>query len=627
MAAVTPQEPENVVKVEPVEATPRHWFGDRITAAGAGLGRVLRRLRARSWPESISAWIGNIIRRRDAWLVLIAIVVGALAGMCVLILRELAYLIQSVLFGLTGNERLSAVESIAFDYAFVPAVGGLILGLLGLLLRRRKARYVDLVEANALHGGKLSMIDSLIITGQTLISNGFGASVGLEAAYTQMGGVAASKIGGFLHLRRGDLRKLVGCGAAGAIAAAFGAPLTGAFYAFELIIGTYSIATLAPVVAASISAVLVTSLFGQGHVIVSISETLSFDVPQVLLIVASGVAAGGLGILLMRLVGLVERGFTRLRMPVWSRPALGGLIVGALALASPTVLSAGHGALEQAFAAPPLPIAIAFALLVLKIIASAVSLGSGFRGGLFFASLFLGALLGQIFYWIALAIAPSLFPDPSILMLVGMAGLAAAVVGGPLTMAFLALEFSGSLPLTIAVLVAAVASSMLVRETFGYSFTTWRFHLRGETIRSAHDVGWMRNLTVGKMMRRDVKIVPHTMTLKEFRRSYPLGAANRVIATRDDNRYAGLIDVADAYAPDGLDEAGTVEQILRQREVMLHPALQAVDAGAVFEQNNSEAIVVVTDLNDPVVIGILTEAHLFRRYSNELEKARADLAQ
>jgi CIC family chloride channel protein len=484
-----------------------------------------------------------------------------------------------------------------------------------------------LVEANALHGGKLSMTDSLIITGQTLISNGFGASVGLEAAYTQMGGATASKIGDFFHLRRGDLRKLVGCGAGGAIAAAFGAPLTGAFYAFELIIGTYSIATLAPVMAACISAVLVTSLFGQGHTVVSISQALSFGVPQVLLIVVSGVAAGGLGILLMRLVGVVERSFSRSHVPVWGRPAVGGLIVGGLAMISPSVLSAGHGALEHAFASPPLPIAVAAGLLVLKVIASAVSLGSGFRGGLFFASLFLGALLGQVYFWIAQAISPGLFPDPSIPMLVGMAGLAAAVVGGPLTMAFLALEISGSLPLTIAVLVAAVTSSMLVRETFGYSFTTWRFHLRGETIRSAHDVGWMRNLTVGKMMRRDVKMVPQTMTLKEFRRAYPLGSANRVIATRDDGRYAGLIEVPDAYASDGLDDAGTVGQILRQTDVMFHPALQAVDAGALFEKHNAEAIVVVSDLTDPKVIGILTEAHLLRRYSNELEKARADLAQ
>ena len=161
--------------------------------------------------------------------------------------------------------------------------GGLLLGLSILALPSRRARYVDLVEANALDGGKLSTIDSLIVTGQTVLSNSFGASVGLEAAYTQLAGLFASKLGDLFQLRRADMRKLVGCGAAGAIAAAFGAPLTGAFYAVELIVGTYTISTLAPVVAASIAAVLVVSVFGHGEPIVTISTAVDIELPQIAL--------------------------------------------------------------------------------------------------------------------------------------------------------------------------------------------------------------------------------------------------------------------------------------------------------------------------------------------------------
>ncbi|MGV8855880.1 MAG: chloride channel protein [Devosia sp.] len=576
--------------------------------------------------RGLPARLRSLMRRRESWLVLLAAIVGMSAGVMVLVLRELAYLAQSVLYQLSPEQRLSGLGSLPLDAALIPACGGVLLGLITLVLRRRKSRYVDLVEANALHGGKLSMVDSLIITGQTLVSNGFGASVGLEAAYTQMGGGVASKLGDLFQLRRGDLRNLVGCGAAGAIAAAFGAPLTGAFYAFELIIGTYTIATLAPVVAASIAAVLVTTLFGHGEPIVRVMNVVGIGLPQVALIAMSGLVTGGIGILLMRLVGLIEAGFSKLKIPGWARPAIGGVILGGLGLLTPVVLSAGHGALQNAFIASPLPVVLALAVVVLKILASAISLGSGLRGGLFFASLFLGAILGQVFYWLALAIDTSLFPDPSVPMLIGMAGLAAAVVGGPLTMAFLALETSGSLPLTIAVLVAAVASSMLVRETFGYSFTTWRFHLRGETIRSAHDVGWMRNLTVGKMMRRDVKSVPERTSIKEFRRLYPLGAATRVIALREDGRYAGLIEVADAYGESVADDTAPVQTILRHADVILHPALGAGDAEALFEKHNADALVVVSDLADRKVIGTLTESHLLRRYANELEKARSDLA-
>jgi len=567
----------------------------------------------------------QLVRRRESWLVVIAVGVGAAAGLIVLVLRDLANLLQETLYGLPPGVRLSALTELAWPYALIPAAGGLLLGLAALLLRRRNAKYVDPIEANALHGGKLSILDSLIITGQTLLSNGFGASVGLEAAYTQMGGAVASKLGDLFRLRRADMRKLVGCGAAGAIAAAFGAPLTGAFYAFELIIGTYTISTLAPVMAASIAAVLVMALFGHGETIVSITRQTEIGFIHVALIVLMGLVTGGIGIVIMRLVGLVELAFVKLRIGMPWRPMIGGLAVGGLALVSPTVLSAGHGALEAAFAAPPLPVLAALALVLLKIAASAISLGSGFRGGLFFASLFLGALIGQAFYWLMLMIDPTLFPDPSVPMLIGMAGLAAAIVGGPLTMGFLALETSGSLPLTTAILVGAIVSSMLVREVFGFSFTTWRFHLRGETIRSAHDIGWLRNLTVGKMMRRDVKSVPERMTMKEFRRLYPLGSASRVIALREDGRYAGLIDVPDAYGERATDETSPVSSILTLQEVMLHPSMGVEDASDVFDRSNADALVVVSDLAERKVIGTLTEAHLLRRYSSELQKVQSDL--
>src|SRR5579885_2845550 len=116
------------------------------------------------------------------------------------------------------------------------ATSGLILGLSGIYVRRWVPRRpVDPIEANALHGGRMSVRDSALIGAQTVISNGFGASVGLEAAYTQMGSGLASWLGAAFKLRRSDMRTLVACGSAGAISAAFGAPLTGAFYAFELI--------------------------------------------------------------------------------------------------------------------------------------------------------------------------------------------------------------------------------------------------------------------------------------------------------------------------------------------------------------------------------------------------------
>ena len=164
-----------------------------------------------------------------------------------------------MLFRIGAGERLSAmVELDPIRTVAVPTLGGLLIGLIGLaVVRYHPRRAVDPIEANALYGGRMSLNDSLVVVVQTILSNGVGASVGLEAGYTQIGSAMASRFGRMFRVRRNDLRLLVGCGAAAAIAGAFNAPLTGAFYAFELVIGTYSLGTFAPVAVAAIVAVAV----------------------------------------------------------------------------------------------------------------------------------------------------------------------------------------------------------------------------------------------------------------------------------------------------------------------------------------------------------------------------------
>jgi CIC family chloride channel protein len=267
-------------------------------------------------------------------------------------------------------------------------------------------------------------------------------------------------------------------------------------------------------------------------------------------------------------------------------------------------------------------------LIAIKAIATAISIGSGFRGGLFFASLFLGTLLGKLFA----SFAPLVFTDatlaPVIYAIVGMSSLAVAVIGGPLTMTFLALELTGDFPITALVLVAVTASSLTVRKTFGYSFATWRFHLRGESIRSAHDIGWIRTLTVGQMMRRDIRTVRDDTTVAVLRRDFPLGSTQRVVVVDHADRYAGIVLVPEAFDL-SLDEAAAttrLERLLRFRSDMLSPAMNAKEAAAIFDKSESEALVVVDDPVRKTVIGLLTESHTLRRYSEELDRRQREVS-
>ena len=208
-------------------------------------------------------------------------------------------------------------------------------------------------------------------------------------------------------------------------------------------------------------------------------------------------------------------------------------MVGAMALYSPQVLGAGHGALGLDFYWPMTATELT-TLIVLKLFACLVSLASGFRGGLFFASLFVGSLLGKLYSIGVDALAPSMGLETTACVLVGMGALSAAIVGGPLTMTFLVLESTGNLGVAGGALAASIATTLAVRATFGYSFTTWRLHLRGETIRGGQDVGWLRDLTVGRMMAPAPPRFPADQSVRGFREAYPLGSANVVVAVDEE---------------------------------------------------------------------------------------------
>jgi CIC family chloride channel protein len=534
-------------------------------------------------------------------------------------------LAHTVLFRLPPGGRLSSASSIpAASALLVPTLGGLAVGLFGLGLARWWPRpAVDPIEANALYGGNMSLNDSLLLVLQTVLSNSVGASLGLEAGFTQIGSAVASRIGRAFRLRRADLRVLVGCGAAGAIGAAFNAPLTGAFYAFELVIGTYSLATLAPVMAAAICAIAIERLLEGDVTRFDVHVPSAITAIDYVPILALGILASLGGIALMRGVTLTEQAFRASRVPAWLRPMIGGAIVGVLALVTPQVMSSGHGALAAGLDAP-YTLGWLAVLIALKSVASAVSIGSGFRGGLFFASLFLGALVGKLFAAVlALVSVGSSLPDV-VCAVVGMSALAVAVVGGPLTMSFLALESTGSLPLTIAVLAASVLSSLTVRRTFGYSFATWRFHLRGEAIRSAVDIGWVRNLTVGRMMRREIRTVPLDTTVSSFRRDFPLGSAQRVVVADTAGRYAGIVFPAEAHAVEATELA--LADLLHYRNVTLLPQMTVKEAIACFEAAESDALAVIDGAESRQVIGLLTEQYALRRYSEELDLRRRELS-
>ena len=564
-------------------------------------------------------WVRAFVRAREFGLVVVGALVGVLSGLLVSGLSAGSQLVHEVLFGLDRGQHLSIAAGLApWRVIGGPVVGAFALAALTLWAGKRfNGRMADAIEANALNGGRMSIAGSFYITLQTFISNACGSSVGLEAAYTQISAALASLFGRGLAARRSDLRLLVGCGAAGAIAAAFGAPLAGAFYAFEVVLGAYSVGSLMPVAASAIVASLISKPL-VGHDLLIVPGPMSaIQGAGFAHLVALAICMALASIALMRGVAMVDGLFNRSRFPAAFRPVLGGLLVGSMAVISPQVMGSGHGALQQNLL-HSLPLGLLVGLALLKCLASAVSLGAGYRGGLFFASLLIGSMFGR-FYGEGVALWMEISLSPGTAAVAGMAAFATGVLGSPVTMTVLALEMTGDFEVTAASFIACAISSLIVRTGFGYSFATWRFHLRGETIRGPADIGWLRDLNVARLMRKDARTLPHDVTIEAARNLFPPGGERQVFLLDKDGRYAGTVLTADLHT--ALENAESpVSALVLPDDALLLPQMTIREAIDIFEKTETDVLPVLDSAQNGHVLGLLTEAHTLRRYGEELER-------
>jgi CIC family chloride channel protein len=593
--------------------------------------------------ETISRWTLRLRYLQRRWRVLFAntqrdlrsnemaqivacAAIGAFVGAITDYLHLMVNLVHKLAFNLPKHVLLSmGTATDHWRLIFVPAIGGLVLGVGAWIVRRYRAgEIVDPVEANALFGGRMSLFDSIRLTTMTVISNASGASLGMEAGYSQLGAAVFSRFGRQFRLRREDQRIFVTAGAAAAIGAAFNAPLAGAFYGFELILGSYMPRALAPVALASVCATLTQQALNKPLPLFEMTGPVVLDTRSYGLFLVMGILAAGVSIVAMQAVTWAERGLRAIEVPDWLRPFVGGVVLSFIAWEFPQVLGSGHGAIQYHFDThwSLLPLA---ALLVAKLVASAVSVGSGFRGGLFSSSLFLGTLFGGVFVEALAIFIPAIAAQEHAFLLVGMGTVAAAIVGAPLTMVFLVLEATGNFPVALGVLTGVITATTIVRLTFGYSFSTWRFHVRGLGIRGAHDVGWISDLTVARMMRSDPKVVRSDMTLRALRAKYPPGATKSIYAVDSDGRYVGVIDMLAVHDPqiDDVVDFTVVADLAGMKSVFLLPSENVRTALARFDQAQTEALPVLSARADPRVVGYLTEAYALRRYTQELERRRA----
>jgi CIC family chloride channel protein len=257
-------------------------------------------------------------------------------------------------------------------------------------------------------------------------------------------------------------------------------------------------------------------------------------------------------------------------------------------------------------------------------LASAITLGSGFRGGLFFASLLLGALTGQLYSVVLSGPFPNLALQPGTAAIAALAAFGTGVLAAPFSMVCLALEITGDFSVTVGAVVASSVCALIVRELFGYSFATWRFHLRGEVIRGPQDVGWVQQLNANSLMRADFENALNTMPVGKAQKLFSPAQVRQIVLRDPNGTYAGIVSSADLHSITA-DDNLPLAKLARQADEFLLPGASIRDVIAAFERSETDVLAVVDRADHRAAIGTVTESHVLRTYGEELERRNQEV--
>lgn len=475
----------------------------------------------------------------------------------------------------TGQHGDGYVESFrAMDHwhrLAVPTLGGLLAGVTLLLGTRFKSRTnstnsTDYMEAVVVGDGNLSVQASLVKSASAWFSSASGASIGREGPLVALSSLAASVVGRILGFSLARKRQLVACGAAAGIASAYNAPIAGAFFVAEIVLGSLAMEAFGPLVIASVISTLATRAFygSEAHYaapVFSMRSNLELG-PYLALGLACGLAAPAY----LRLLRSGENAFALLRLPVWLRLAVGGLIVGGLAWHFPEVAGNGRGLVFGIFHHPGTWQAIVV-ILGCKLVATTATFGSGAVGGVFTPTLFTGAAFGYLFGIAITSLFPAWGLDAGAFGLVGMGAFLAAATGAPVMAIIMLFELTLNYQILMPVMLAGVVGYYTCRSIYPKSLYSEALSRKGAAAVAQH----LSTLKVGDLMSPDPATLGPDAVFGDVARAF-LQSRHTFLNVVDDGRFLGVISLHDIKSY--LDQPD-LESLLIARDVMRedHPSL------------------------------------------------------
>ncbi len=503
---------------------------------------------------------------------------------------------------------------------FIPALGGLVVGsLVYFFAREAKGHGVpEVMAAVAFKGG---IIRPRVVVAKALASAvciGSGGSVGREGPIVQIGSAIGSVIGQVFKVNTRRIKTFVACGTAGGIAATFNAPIGGVLFALEIILGQFSGSHLISVIVSAVMAASISRVF--------LGDVPAFVVPayplhnlwELLLYAALGISCGIFAMIYIRTLYKFEDLFDAVKaVPEYLKPVLGGLIIGAIGFFYPQIFGVGYETIELALTGK-LILSMTALLVLLKLLATSVTIGSGGSGGVFAPGLYMGAMLGATLGTFFNYLWPDIAVVPAAYALVGMGAVFAGSAQAPITAIIMLFEMSNDYRIILPLMIACIISAVVTRGLYPANIYTVKLIRRGLDIDAARYPDVFKNITVSEAMTRNVQSIPAGLTVAEAYRQVQDSPHRGFPVVDEKGRLAAIITSYELVAAQQKCKELPVSAVASTDLIVITPDEPLSTAALNLSRYNIGRLPVVEPGNPGKMVGLLSRTDIIEAYSKLL---------
>ena len=558
-------------------------------------------------------------------LIALAVVIGALSGGANMLFRTTLEFCKEMIFH-NGSELLGIMEG-GFNRVLIPllpAFGALLLVPLSYRFPGEVNGYgfPSFLEKVNLQDGVFKLRTIIIKIIAPSLTIGSGGSAGVEGPIAQIGGSIGSLIGQLFRVSGNRMKLLIAAGAAGGIAATFNAPIAGVMFATEIVLlGNFELTSFGVIVISAGMATAVSRIYYGSSPVFAVPQYDLKGIYETPFYLFLGLFVGYVAVFYIKIFYGIKDWFSSLKINPYTKPVLGALMMGAIGIFFPQILSDGYEYIEEAFRGD-MVFSIMFILIFLKIFATSITLGSGGAGGVFAPALFIGAMTGGAFGAFVHHLFPTITSSPGAYAMVGVGAFLSAVTHAPLTGMFLLFEMTGNYKVIIPIMFATTIGIFVARRMIKDSIDTYELSRKGIDMHAGREATILSTIYVRDVMRRDFLTVRDKVNLKEFLDLVINGGGGFYYpVVNSKGEMVGIIsmqDVRKVLFEEYIKEIVTVGELATEDVMTLYPDDNLMTAMKLFADLDIEEIPVVSRENPKQVVGMLRRGDVITVYNREV---------